>query len=104
MPAVDNYFETFYIAKRNFIRIRRSHCMRSPFLKLAVPVLVLATISSAQTSRFSPDDQQIPVPECLAIKGLWEGGSKPCLPISRTGGWNAAYGSATTASGTICPL
>jgi iron(II)-dependent oxidoreductase len=52
--------------------------MRSPFLKFAVPVLVLATISSAQTSRFSPDDQQIPVPECLAIKGLWEGGSKPC--------------------------
>ena len=52
--------------------------MRSPFLKIAVPVLVLATISSAQTSRFSPDDQQIPVPECLTIKGLWEGGSKPC--------------------------
>jgi iron(II)-dependent oxidoreductase len=52
--------------------------MRSAFLKIAVPVLVLATISSAQTSRFSPDDQQIPVPECLTIKGLWEGGSKPC--------------------------
>ncbi|MFZ0954836.1 MAG: formylglycine-generating enzyme family protein, partial [Candidatus Sulfotelmatobacter sp.] len=52
--------------------------MRSLFLRIAVPVLALATISSAQTSHFSPQGQQIPVPECLAMKGLWEGGSKPC--------------------------
>jgi formylglycine-generating enzyme required for sulfatase activity len=41
-------------------------------------VLATATIFSAQDSRFSPQDQQIPVPECLTMKGLWEGGSKPC--------------------------
>src|ERR1019366_849482 len=38
----------------------------------------VATISSAQDSHFSPKGQQIPVPECLTMKGLWEGGSKPC--------------------------
>jgi iron(II)-dependent oxidoreductase len=52
--------------------------MRFPFLQIAVPVLIAATISSAQDSHFSPKQQQIPVPECLSMKGLWEGGSKPC--------------------------
>jgi iron(II)-dependent oxidoreductase len=52
--------------------------MRSLFLRIAVPVLVVVTIASAQTSHFSPKSQQIPVPECLSMKGLWEGGSKPC--------------------------
>jgi formylglycine-generating enzyme required for sulfatase activity len=60
--------------------------MRSRFLQRAVPVLAVATIyattcapvCSAQTSQFSPKVQQIPVPECLTMKGLWEGGSKPC--------------------------
>jgi gamma-glutamyl hercynylcysteine S-oxide synthase len=50
--------------------------MRS-LLRLAVPLLA-AAISSAQDSHFSPNDQQIPVPECLTLKGAWEGGSKPC--------------------------
>ena len=27
---------------------------------------------------FSPDDQQIPGPDCLTMKGAWEGGSKAC--------------------------
>jgi formylglycine-generating enzyme required for sulfatase activity len=35
-------------------------------------------VASAQDSRFSPNEQQIPVPECLTMKGLWEGGSKAC--------------------------
>jgi iron(II)-dependent oxidoreductase len=52
--------------------------MRSLLLQIAVPVLAVATISSAQSSHFSPKVQQIPVPECLTMKGLWEGGSKPC--------------------------
>ena len=60
--------------------------MSSRFLQVAVPVLVVVTIwatvcapaGSAQTSKFSPKVQQIPVPECLTMKGLWEGGSKPC--------------------------
>jgi formylglycine-generating enzyme required for sulfatase activity len=51
--------------------------MNFPILRLAV-VLLIAAISSAQDSQFSPESQQIPVPECLSMKGLWEGGSKPC--------------------------
>jgi formylglycine-generating enzyme required for sulfatase activity len=47
-------------------------------LQIAILVLAGATISSAQDSHFSPKGQQIPVPECLTMKGLWEGGSKPC--------------------------
>jgi len=41
-------------------------------------VLAAATVASAQDSKFSPKDQQIPVLECLTMKGLWEGGSQPC--------------------------
>jgi iron(II)-dependent oxidoreductase len=52
--------------------------MESPILRLAIVFLVLATICSAQDSQFSPESQQIPVPGCLSMKGLWEGGSKPC--------------------------
>jgi len=52
--------------------------MKSRFLPLAVPVLLAFTLCSGQTSHFSPKAQQIPVPECLTMKGLWEGGSKPC--------------------------
>ena len=52
--------------------------MRSLFLQIALLILAVATISSAQDSHFSPKGQQIPVPECLTMKGLWEGGSKPC--------------------------
>jgi iron(II)-dependent oxidoreductase len=51
--------------------------MRS-VLHVAVLAVAAATISSAQDSHFSPNDQQIPVPECLTMKGAWEGGSKPC--------------------------
>jgi gamma-glutamyl hercynylcysteine S-oxide synthase len=56
--------------------------MKSRFLQITVPALVVATLwatlGSAQTSHFSPKGEQIPVPECLTMKGLWEGGSKPC--------------------------
>jgi iron(II)-dependent oxidoreductase len=52
--------------------------MRSPFLQIAFLILAVATTASAQDSHFSPKGQQIPVPECLTTKGLWEGGSKPC--------------------------
>lgn len=52
-------------------------------MKLALPkivgiVVVLSIVGSAQDTRFAPKGQQIPVPECLTMKGLWEGGSKPC--------------------------
>jgi formylglycine-generating enzyme required for sulfatase activity len=53
--------------------------MRSRFPRTAIFVFLLAAISFAQTTHYSPKgQQQIPVPECLTMKGLWEGGSKPC--------------------------
>ena len=49
--------------------------MRSVLLHLVVAV---ATVVSAQDTKFPHKDQQIPAPECLTMKGLWEGGSQPC--------------------------
>jgi len=40
--------------------------------------VLVAELASAQDSRFRPQAQQIPTPECLIMKGAWEGGSKPC--------------------------
>jgi gamma-glutamyl hercynylcysteine S-oxide synthase len=45
---------------------------------LATVVLATATVSFAQDSRYRPERQQIPVPECLTMKGAWEGGSRLC--------------------------
>jgi gamma-glutamyl hercynylcysteine S-oxide synthase len=45
---------------------------------MAALTVAVSSIASAQTSNFTPKWQQIPVPECLTMKGLWEGGSKPC--------------------------
>jgi iron(II)-dependent oxidoreductase len=52
--------------------------MKCRLLRIAAIVLVAASLSSAQDSHFSPVGQQIPVPGCLTMKGLWDGGSKPC--------------------------
>ena len=52
--------------------------MRSLLPQTAVLVVIVSALSLAQDSRFKPANQQIPVPECLTMKGLWEGGSKPC--------------------------
>jgi gamma-glutamyl hercynylcysteine S-oxide synthase len=41
-------------------------------------LLALCAIGFAQDSNFSPKEQQIPVPECLSMKELWESGSKLC--------------------------
>ncbi len=48
----------------------------------SVIVLALLAVSpvSAQDTRYHPDDQQIPTPACLNMKGAWEGGSTPCTP------------------------
>jgi formylglycine-generating enzyme required for sulfatase activity len=40
---------------------------------------------SAQDSKFPPAEQQIPVPECLTMRGLWEGGSKACTQNEHQG-------------------
>jgi hypothetical protein len=41
-------------------------------------MLLVSVIAHAQDSRFPPTGQQIPVPECLAVKDLWTGGVKLC--------------------------
>jgi gamma-glutamyl hercynylcysteine S-oxide synthase len=45
---------------------------------MAALALAVISIAAAQTSNFTPEEQQIPVPECLTMKGLGGGGSKPC--------------------------
>ena len=51
-------------------------------MRLLVSLLALlcsAVLSmQAQDTRFRPEGQQIPPPDCLTMKGAWEGGSKPC--------------------------
>ncbi len=51
--------------------------MRSNLAYFAL-IITAVTITSAQDSKFPPAEQQIPVPECLTLRGLWEGGSKTC--------------------------
>jgi formylglycine-generating enzyme required for sulfatase activity len=46
---------------------------------LFLPLFPASLTSQAQDSHFSPNDQQIPVPECLsAAKDLWTAGAKLC--------------------------
>ncbi len=53
--------------------------MKSSFFRIAVALILSCVVSRAQDSRFSPNDQQIPVPECLSTaKELWLSGSKQC--------------------------
>ncbi len=46
--------------------------------------LMLTFLSSpflfAQDSNFSPEKQQIPLADCLGVKGQWDGEYKPCTP------------------------
>jgi formylglycine-generating enzyme required for sulfatase activity len=52
--------------------------MKTFIRRPATWILVLSAVCLAQDTHFKPSAQQIPVPECLIMKGLWEGGSKPC--------------------------
>jgi hypothetical protein len=52
--------------------------MKSKLLRSVVAMLLASVIAHAQDSRFPPTGQQIPVPECLAVKDLWTGGVKLC--------------------------
>jgi len=45
---------------------------------IAFFLLSATALIAAQDTKFPPDGQQISAPDCLAIRGLWEGGSKPC--------------------------
>ncbi len=55
--------------------------MKSLLLQIAIFATIVVSLCSAQDSRYSPEDQQIPVPECLTMKELGQGGSKPCSQI-----------------------
>jgi formylglycine-generating enzyme required for sulfatase activity len=53
--------------------------MKSPLVGFIVVMLCVCADAPAQDSRFSPNEQQIPVPECLsAAKDLWSTSSKLC--------------------------
>jgi iron(II)-dependent oxidoreductase len=52
--------------------------MRSKFAYLTLLIFAMSATASTQDSKFPPAEQQIPVPECLTMRGLWEGGSKTC--------------------------
>ena len=41
-------------------------------------ILSMSAVVGAQDSNFSPEEQQIPVPKCLTVRTVWEGGSEPC--------------------------
>ncbi|MGC1976960.1 MAG: formylglycine-generating enzyme family protein, partial [Candidatus Sulfotelmatobacter sp.] len=46
-------------------------------------LLGFSSLVCAQDTHFEPDHQQIPVPDCLSPKGVWEGESKPCTSEDR---------------------
>ena len=43
-----------------------------------VILLAFSSLASAQDTNFEPERQQIPAPECLHTKDVWDAGSKPC--------------------------
>ena len=45
-------------------------------------LLIFCTLSEiySQDTKYPPRDQQIPAPECMTMRGAWEGGWKPCTP------------------------
>jgi len=45
---------------------------------VAVAFVTLSLLLTGQDTQFHPDDQLIPTPACLDMKGAWEGGSTPC--------------------------
>jgi len=52
--------------------------MRKHITGLAVVFLFVSGLAYAQDTKYAPKGQQIPGPECLTMKGAWEGGSLPC--------------------------
>jgi formylglycine-generating enzyme required for sulfatase activity len=55
--------------------------MKSTQIRFVVMIFLASLISPAQDSHFSPNEQQIPVPECLSsAKDLWITGAKLCTP------------------------
>jgi formylglycine-generating enzyme required for sulfatase activity len=61
--------------------MQRKHCT-TIFVKLMAMATVLGFcgIAIAQDTNFEPDHQQIPVPECLSMKDVWDASSRVCTP------------------------
>ena len=53
-------------------------CRRSALLAMTALTLTAPRLGFAQDSRYSPDNQLIPAPSCLTLKGAWEGGYTAC--------------------------
>ncbi len=60
--------------------MRAYHKHRAPIQCVAVIALFITCglSSSAQDSKYKPERQQIPSPECLTLRGAWEGSYVPC--------------------------
>src|ERR1035438_650231 len=53
-------------------------CRRSALPAMTALTLTAPRLGFAQDSRYSPDNQLIPAPSCLTLKGAWEGGYTAC--------------------------
>lgn len=63
---------------------RRTALMKPEVKRLVIMGLLgFSSLVCAQDTHFEPDHQQIPVPDCLSPKGVWEGESKPCTSEDR---------------------
>jgi len=43
-----------------------------------IGIATMLPVSTAQDTKYQPTGQQIPSPECLTLRGAWEGGYTPC--------------------------
>ena len=55
--------------------------MKSRLLVTAIFLTGVVSCGFTQDTHYRPEGQQIPTPACLVMRGLWEGGSKPCTQI-----------------------
>ncbi len=55
-------------------------CRSAAIVLTGMATLLLA--SRAQDTKYRPTGQQIPSPECLTLRGAWEGGYTPCTDVT----------------------
>jgi hypothetical protein len=48
---------------------------------LCLIAFVFAGVAFAQDTKFAPEEQQIPGPACLEVRGLWSAGLNSALPV-----------------------
>lgn len=54
--------------------------MKRRIIFLMMLSLCFASIVFSQDTKYRPQNQQIPAPDCLTMRGAWEGGSTECGP------------------------